>query len=177
MKRLALLALATPLLAGCLHPAPPPDVPAARGFDRFPLYWLGEEFEGHPLVHVDARRESSIVTFVYGDCDPPPEGGCSPPLQLQITALCPHLEIVRLPEAGRRQTIRGAPVGRADGAPVLLTRDVQIRAYWGEGVDAGIARRALAALRSVNDVAPDVDEGDPFPPAPPAILAGKRPCD
>lgn len=177
MSRLALVLLVVPVLTGCLHPAAPPDIGAAREFDRYPLYWAGEEFEGVPLVHVDARPDSDIVTFVYGDCDPPPEGGCSPPLQIQIMALCPHLEIVTLPQAGTRQTIRGAPVGRADGAPVLLTRDVQVRAYWGEGADAGMARRALAALRSVNDVAPVVDDGEPFPPAPAAVLAGERPCD
>lgn len=126
---------------------------------------------------MDARPESDIVAFVYGDCDPLAEGGCSPPLQIQIMALCPHLEIVTLPPAGTRQTIRGAPVGRADGAPVLLTSAVQIRAYWGEGADAVLARRALAALQSVNDVAPVIAEGEPFPPAPPAVLAGERPCD
>lgn len=176
MKALALVALAAPFVAGCFHPAPPPDVGAARAYDRFPLYWVGEEFEGLPLVHVDARPESDIVAFVYGDCDPPPEGGCSPPLQIQIMALCPHLEIVRLPESGNGRAIRGAPVGRADGAPVLLTSAVQIRAYWGEGADAGIARRALAALRSVNDVAPVVDGDDPFEPAPSAVLTGERSC-
>jgi len=179
MRRFALLFLVIPFVAGCVfEPASPPDVAAARGFDRFPLYWLGVEFEGLPLVHVEARPESEIVTFVYGTCDPPShdEGGCSPPLQIQIMALCPHLEIVRMPASGKEMTIRGAPVGRADGAPVLLTSAAQVRAYWGEGTDAGVARRALAALRSVNDVAPVVDEDDPFPPAPPAVLSGERAC-
>ena len=175
MRRFALLSLVIPFVGGCVfEPASPPDVAAARGFDRFPLYWLGEEFEGVPLVHVEARPESEIVTFVYGDCDPPghDEGGCSPPLQIQIMALCPHLEIVRVPASANEPTIRGAPVGRADGAPVLLTKEVQIRAYRGQGVGAGIARRALAALRSVNDVAPVVDEDDPVPACAPGRPLG-----
>ena len=46
MRALAFVALAAPFVAGCFHPAPPPDVGAARAYDRFPLYWVGEEFEG-----------------------------------------------------------------------------------------------------------------------------------
>jgi hypothetical protein len=42
-----------------------------------PLYWLGEEFDGLPLVHASARG------FIYGDCDPSTDTGCAPPLQLQ----------------------------------------------------------------------------------------------
>ena len=40
MRALALVALAAPFVAGCSHPAPPPDVGAARAYDRFPLYWV-----------------------------------------------------------------------------------------------------------------------------------------
>jgi hypothetical protein len=46
-----------------------------------PLYWLGEEFDGLPLVHASERG------FIYGDCDPGPDSGCAPPLQLQYWPL------------------------------------------------------------------------------------------
>lgn len=174
MRALAPVALAAPFVAGCFHPAPPPDVAAgARVRPVFAL--LARRGVRGPAARPRRRAaESDIVTFVYGDCDPPLEGGCSPPLQIQIMALCPHLAVVELPAPGNMRTIRGAPVGRADGAPVLLTSAVQIRAYHGEGGDPALARRALAALRSVNDVALVVDGDDPFELAPSAVLTGER---
>lgn len=178
LLRLAAAAAGALALGGCVMPASESEVEAARQFDEYPLYWVGEEFEGLPLVHVDTRPESAFATFIYGDCEPRGwDGGCPPPLQLQISPLCSHLEVVRLAPPARRRMIRGAPAGVGDHAPVLLTEAVQVKAYAGAGVDAGIAERALAALRSVNTVAPVVAEGDPISPAPAAILEGERPCE
>jgi hypothetical protein len=76
----------------------------------------------------------------------------------------------------RRRQIRGAPVGTIDNAPVMSTSRVQIKVYRGQGSDPGLALRALRALRSANDVLPVIDEDDPIPPAPRAVLAGTAPC-
>jgi hypothetical protein len=40
-------------------------------------YWLGPSFDGLPLTHRDAAN------YIYGTCDPPPDGGCAPPLSSQ----------------------------------------------------------------------------------------------
>lgn len=59
---------------------------------------------------------------------------------------------------------------------MLLTRRTQIKVYRGEGTDAGIARRALAALRSLNAVPPVVTQRGAIPPPPPGVLEDDRPC-
>jgi hypothetical protein len=182
VRRTALTALVAAsvlaLASGCSL-RDPPDVESAATFQRFPVYWLGGEFEGRELTRVEAEDWSVGVLLVYGDCTPSGglEPSCSPPLQIQIFPLCYHLEAVAYPkDATSRLTIRGAPVGRQDGAPVLLTRRTQVKVYRGEGTDSGIARRALAALRSLNSVAPVIGDSGPIPPPPPGVLEGTRPC-
>jgi hypothetical protein len=151
------------------------DIEAARSFERFPLYWLGERFENWDLVHVDVENHE-WVTFIYGTCEATgSEGGCPPPLQLQIMPLCNHIEVVADDPTWRQQRVRGAPVGLFDGAPVLFTDRVQIKAYWGQGADSDAPMRALEALRSVNRVPPVLDRDDPIPPAPLRVLS-RRLC-
>jgi hypothetical protein len=72
--------------------------------------------------------------------------------------------------------VRGAPVGTQDGAPVLLTRKTQIKVYRGEGSTAGMALRALEALRSLNTVPPVISATDPIPPPRPGILEQDLSC-
>jgi hypothetical protein len=153
------------------------DLDAARNFDRHPLYWVGERFEKWDLEHVDVGT-SEFATFIYGTCEPPGgiDGGCPPPLQLQIQPLCAHLEAVARAPIWKRRQVRGAPVGTIDGAPVLFTNRVQVKVYRGQGSDPGLAMRALRALRSANDVPPVIDADDPIPGAPRAVLEGTSPC-
>jgi hypothetical protein len=169
MLRGAGLALVAFALAGCVaEPAPPPDLEAGRGFDRHALYWLGPEFEGLPLTYLEL--DSEIPSVVYGDCDAS-EHPCTLPLDIQITPLCRHLEVVSV--TAEPQLVRGAPLGRSDGAPVLLTRTVQIKVY---AYDEALALRALQALRSLNDVEPVVPASEPFPPPAAGVLGGSRRC-
>lgn len=156
---------------------------AARSFDRYPLYWLGDRFERWELEHVDVDNPN-FVTFVYGECeidDPDgplgPEGGsCAPPLQLQVQPLCAHLAAVARDPIWKRRQVRGAPVGTIDRAPVLFTARVQVKVYRGEGADAGSPMRALRALRSANTVEPVIDADDPIAAAAGAVLSGARQC-
>jgi len=167
--RAAGLALAASALAGCVaEPTPAPDVEGARAFDRHAVYWLGHEFEGLPLTYLEL--DGAIPSVVYGDCDASEEP-CALPLDIQITPLCRHLEAVSVP--AEPQLLRAAPVGRSDGAPVLLTRTVAIKVY---AYDEATALRALQALRSVNDVEPVVSATEPFPPPRAGVLDGSRPC-
>ncbi|GIU94521.1 MAG: hypothetical protein KatS3mg012_0978 [Gaiellaceae bacterium] len=162
-------------LAGCGVGGP--DVEAARTFDGYPLYWAGERFEGWDLEHVEVRPDG-FSTFVYGTCDIPPfsDGGCAPPLSIQVQPLCAHLDAVAADPVWKRREVRGAPVGRIDGAPVLFASRVQVKAYWGQGADPGAPMRALEALESANGVAPVIGPGDPIPPASRAVLEGTAPC-
>lgn len=156
-----------------------PDVDAAASFDRFPLYWLGERFERWDVTSISGLQDgSSAVVVIYGTCtaDGGLEPSCTPPLQLQIFPLCWHLDAVAWPRPRGVRSIRGAPVGTQDSAPVLLTRETQIKVYRGEGSDAAAALRALRGLRSLNAVAPVISETDRIPPPPPGVLEGKRPC-
>jgi hypothetical protein len=154
-----------------------PDIDAARHFDRYPLYWVGERFEEWGLEHVDVGN-ARFASFSYGTCElsVPAEGGCAVPLQIQIQPLCTHLEIVARAPIWKRRQVRGAPVGTIDRAPVLFTNRVQVKVYRGQHSDPGLPMRALRALRSVNHVAPMITVGDPIPSAPRAVLSGSAPC-
>ena len=127
---------------------------------------------------MQAEDWSVGVLLTYGSCSPGGglEPSCTPPIQIQIFPLCYHLDAVALPPKARRVTIRGAPVGTQDGAPVLLTRRTQIKVYRGEGTDPGIGLRTLRALRSLNSVAPVITAGDPVAAPLPGVLDGSRAC-
>jgi hypothetical protein len=153
-----------------------PDVDSARTFEAFPLYWAGETFEGFDVSVIDGIFDGTErVSIIYGSCEPSGtfEPSCRPPVSIQISRLCFHLDAVNLPPRPRR--VRGAPVGGQDGAPVLLTRKTQVKVYRGEGTDPGIALRALASLRSLNNVPPVVSVAEPIPPPPPGVLDGETP--
>jgi hypothetical protein len=140
-------------------PTGPPDMRAVREFTRYPLYWVGERFEGWDLTAVSVDRKK--VTFVYGNCvlEVPADGGCAPTLQIQIWPRCVTLE-----DAESGQEIRGAPLNYSYGGDAILnTERVEIRVFIGQGATRGMKMRALRALRSANDVPPVVDAGDPLP--------------
>src|SRR5918999_1504905 len=86
-----------------------PDLEAARDFNRHPLYWVGERFEKWDVEHVEAGARE-FVPFIYGTCEPGGgiEGGCPPPLQIQIQPLCAHIEAVARAPAWKRRQGRGA---------------------------------------------------------------------
>jgi hypothetical protein len=167
MKRMPLvigaltLALGAVGLASCGgSKASKADIDAARAFDRFPLYWLGDRFAKWDLATIDGLDyDSPIVTFIYGDCTPhgDDEPSCTPPLQVQVSASCSGPNTVL-------RRIRGAPVGIIDSAPVLYARGAEIKVYRGEGSSPGDPVRALRTLRSINRVPPVVSPDGPIPP-------------
>lgn len=178
--RAAALALTAALVAvaGCSLDRGP-DLEEARSFQRLPIYWLGDAFEGYDLERIEGLEDwAAAVVLIYGDCDPGfgLQPSCAPPVQIQIFPLCYHLDAVAVGHGKRLRTVRGAPLGTQDGAPVLLTRRAQVKVYRGQGTDPRVARRALAALRSLNTVEPVVGVDDPIPPPLPGVLEGERPC-
>jgi hypothetical protein len=184
--RIALTAVAAALAAGCTAAAPTPARPfsssdftptSIRRFSEFPLYWVGTRFGGWPLVAIDGPMPpDDFITFIYGTCEPRPqdeEASCEPPLEIQVQPLCVHLEVVAADPVWERRSVRSAPVGRIDHAPVLLSRTVQVKVYTDS---LAVAWRVLAALRSANGVAPVLGERDPIPASPAAVLRGTHAC-
>lgn len=179
--RVALLLVAVAAGAsGCswpFGPSPPDvaaDVAAARRFAGFPLYWLGASFEGYELTAV-VGPQNDMVTFIYGTCETHGDGGCAPPLEIQIAPLCRGLRQVTRDPIWRLRSVRGAPLARADG-PIALTAEVQIKAYAAVEGDPLLGRRALQAVRTINAAGRRVGPTDPLPPAPSNVLEGRRPC-
>ena len=151
------------------------DLENARKFNAYPLYWPGDRFETWSLTHVDVEN-AQFVFLVYGDCDASGDSGCAPPLQLQISGLCNHLDQVAENPIWRRRRIRDAPVGFFDGAPVMFTNHVQIRVYRGKGSDPDVELRALRSLRSLNRLRPVLGPSDPVPAPAPGVLEGTAGC-
>jgi hypothetical protein len=150
------------------------ELEAARAYDGLPLYWVGDEFEGFELTHVGTGGVASV--FVYGTCEITGDHGCPPPLQIQIFPLCFHLDVATASERWKRRTIRGAPVGVLDSAPVMFTERTQIKVYRGQRSTQGLALRALRALRSLNVMQPRIARVGPIPPPAPGVLEGTAPC-
>jgi hypothetical protein len=64
-------------------------------FRDFPVYWIGEEFQGHRLDRIiryvsspDSTVPENKIILLYGSCTPVGEGGCPVPLQIQVTPYC-----------------------------------------------------------------------------------------
>ena len=151
------------------------DLKAAKRFNAYPLYWVGERFEKWPLVHVEVEN-SPFATLIYGNCEASGDSGCAPPLQIQISPLCDHLDLVTSNPIWKRRHVRGAPVGSFDGAPVLFTRRAQVKVYRGVGSDPGVELRALHALRSLNQLSPRFGSLGRIPGPLPGVLEGTRGC-
>jgi hypothetical protein len=155
------------------------DIDAAAAFQRFPIYWLTEEFEGHELTHISELGETNPgATLVYGTCDRGSglNGGSAPPLQIQQMPLCSHLDAATRNPIWRTREVRGAPVGSLDDAPLLFTQTRQVKVYLGQGSSRGMALRALELLHSLNDVEPFIPALGPIPPPPQGVLEGDVPC-
>lgn len=122
----AVLVLAGAGSAGDGEPAPRAQftLEDARAFDDHPLYFVGDEVEGFPLVAVLRRSDTAdFVSFVYGDCTPDDDMGCAPPLEIQVWPACRrHLALYGSSPSGptlERTTVRGVPAAVLDGGTRL----------------------------------------------------------
>jgi hypothetical protein len=124
-----------------------------------PLYWLGEEFEGLPLVHASDRG------FIYGDCDPGPDSGCAPPLQLQHWPLAQRHPSKFRVTPGRRTSCTRGKVGGRTVAAFPTTGGLEV--YIGRTVVVVFAewQRTLRAVKAMRPLA-----GPGQLPKPPAAL-------
>lgn len=134
----------------------------ARQFKEFPLYWLGEEFQGLPLTTIirhrfepgpDMRpglRGENSVTFIYGDCTPTGDSGCPPPVQVIVEAYC-----TRPPELLAEEVKDGPPIDLRGALAQPLGPD-QVMAWTGDARvtvfdvrGGGVALATMEALTAV----------------------------
>ena len=108
----------------------------ARQFKEFPLYWLGESYEGLPLTKIIRYRydpeppippieAENSVTFIYGSCTPGPESGCATPLSIVLDDYC-----LKPPERISTSVKRGPPFDVRRGLAQYIGRD-HVRVWTG----------------------------------------------
>jgi hypothetical protein len=159
---------------GTLPASPQLDgLDAARSFDDYTLYYLGDSFQGLPLTYAGRgggngtglRRSWS---FIYGTCTPPPgnEGGCAPPVEVQDWSIC-----TRFPAIYPGPTPKLAPADGAKSLPAGGGLDV----YTGETTIVIFGGGKPSFVHSLRRVSDDVIPAD-LPPPSPGSLEGQLPC-
>ena len=144
----------------------------ARAFDKHPVYYLGQQYQGLPLVQViridwagsfpddsELNRPDHEVIFIYGDCEiPPGEESCPVPLSVSVR---PESEVpyeAVKGKAGPYECVRGAKVqALKSGAIQAWTGDITI-VVTGNGVNID---QAISDLMRANGGNPDIP-GEPF---------------
>lgn len=158
----------------------------ARAFDAYRLYYPGAEVTGLQLEVVlrgratnrHARqqgRRAAYWTFVYGDCTPPPvEGGCAPPLEVQVWSACVRSFSSITFRKRHLYKFRGT---RATGGSDLY-EVVPMEIFTGRttivvfGNDKSLIKSAARELREVHQ-----DAASPrLPPPAAGSIRGKLPC-
>jgi hypothetical protein len=147
------------------------DLSAAKKFNGYPLYYLGDSFSGEKLNKVTApfritgSRTVIPYSFIYGDCEPGPDAGCSPPFELQNYSICDQNPLTHSNAPGLVLEARGALVHGTD----LYTGATTVRIF---GIRPSEAARALRPVSGPSSL-----ERDLPPPAFPRTMLRKLPFD
>lgn len=129
-------------------------------FSEYPVFYLGEEFEGLPLMGVireivDDNPDSPFPTerdgfiFIYGDCEVGESDGCAVPLDVSVTPRCyrpPELFPGYLSQGPSRTGLGGSEVQVLGEATYVWTGEVAVRI----GGGGASHERAVEALRAIN---------------------------
>jgi hypothetical protein len=120
------------------------SVENARQFKDFPVYWVGESFQGLPLVAVHRmdypgdfpgkpyNHPWHEVSFDYGDCTiAPGEESCTVPLTIAIRPYC------EVPPEVIADAVKTGPPEEIRGAVAQMTGKSQVR-LWTSNVTIGI---------------------------------------
>lgn len=140
-------------------------------FSDFPLYWLGDEFQGHSLRHIirDVLSPQSglwtqnSVRFLYGSCAPEEiaDGGCPPPLQMIVEPYC-------LKPPSRMLSSQASGIGKLRGGAETMTIGGGLRVWTGEATikiyaaTPDLLDAAAASFYSSNALGP-AGAGDTLP--------------
>ncbi|CAN0510794.1 unnamed protein product, partial [Phaeothamnion confervicola] len=130
-----------------------PDLSIAVPRRPYPVYWVGDSFDGFRLAGVSEPR--GRVSFDYRRCV---AGRCHASLRIRTVPACrvQSADVVAPTGLGR---IRGVPAGRRGGALVLFTGRAQVRILGAPS----LARRVAAALLAAPTPALGGDIHSPLP--------------
>jgi hypothetical protein len=131
----------------------------AQAFKDFPIFSLGSSFENLQLTHIfraDAPRlpgeptRRNDVSFIYGSCTPSAQGGCYPPLQVQVWDACERYRDLYPFAPDKTLTLRGVPVAVFDDGRRLELYSGRVTiVMFGTGLD--VLLRAAQRMRGVNN--------------------------
>jgi hypothetical protein len=132
--------------------------PAGSKEVNFSAYYVGSEFRGHSLKkrlricnepYPDEPVRGNYISYLYGDCEPPTDGGCPYPLEVQTAPACEWNPSVFSPHLHRESLrVRGVPAA-------YLSQQKQLQLYTGDatvdiyGHDKEQILDAAESLRSV----------------------------
>jgi hypothetical protein len=165
------------LISGCGEDGP--TLSEVEKFDTYPLYYAGDEIAGNELDDISGEddwqhnpdQRSVGFTFFYGTCDATPdgpfdEGGCAPPIQIQVSSICDrHLGLYRW--KSDVFDLRGAKAAANGGLEIFTGRTTVV--IFG---DRELMRPTIRQLRRVGqDAAPSR-----LPPPVPGGVRGRLPC-
>ena len=153
------------------------SVDTAREFKDYPVYWVGQEYKGLPLVQVarmdypgaapgkPGSRAWNEVSFTYGDCEiGPGEESCAMPLTIDIRPYCdlrPE-QVAAGAKVGSPEFIRGALVQKVAGNSARLwTSNVSIGVAATGEVNVGEVISSLVRLNGGKPTSPDENLGPP----------------
>jgi hypothetical protein len=148
--------------------------PELRNFEDYPVYYLGESFEGLPLTA--ELPGDTAVSLVYGSCEPSEDTGCAPPLEVQVWPACKRnpstYELAPgIPMPRQEDTIRRVPAAfYEDGFRLELSTGSVTVVIFGEHEQIVRAAQALRGLNSSQ--APEED----LPPPAPGAIEGTLAC-
>ncbi len=122
----------------------------AKHFKEFPLYWLGESYEGLPLTKIIRYRyDENIVLFIYGSCTPGPDSGCAPPLSIRVEPYCMKPpERISPAVRGTPFEVRGAVAEQISGDLRIWSGEVSVKVFT-EGAASQV--EAVEKLRLVSE--------------------------
>ena len=176
LRRLVVL-VALPLSLGACDRVSEPDtseLDAARSFDEYTLYYVGDSYDDLPLTFAGLGPGSGegvrrAWSFGYGDCEPPEgEGGCPLPLEVQNWSICTRFPALYPGQTPKTRSVHGAETLRAGGGLDVYTGRTTV-VIFGQGDDKA---------QVVEDLRPVAGGSEPnlLPPPGPGALEGKLPC-
>lgn len=181
LRRIA-CAICSSLLCGLVFcgyaAAETPSLSEVEAFDGFHVYYAGEEVAGLPLTSIsehppvrDGDERSSFWNFGYGDCTPPPDGGCPVPIAVQSWSTCYRwFNMSHRKRKPHLANLRGAKASGIGGRELEIftgRSTVVIFAY-----SNSLAMAAARQLRKVGQT----ETPALLPPPVPGSLGGKLPC-